>query len=97
MNIQAMMAQAKKLQSQLEKTSKEIDETTFKYENENVLVECLGTNTITKIVIKNEDILSDAEMLGDIIQVAVNEALNKVKEEKEKKIGKYANGLGGLF
>ena len=36
-------------------------------------------------------------MLADIIQVAVNEALNKVKEEEEKKIGKYANGLGGLF
>ncbi len=97
MNIQAMMAQAKKLQTQIEKTSKEIDETTFKCENDNVLVECLGNNTITKIEIKNEDLLSDSEMLADIIQVAVNEVLNKVKEEKEKKIGKYANGLGGLF
>ena len=97
MNIQAMMAQAKKIQSQLEKTTKEIEGTTFKFENDNILVECLGTNEITKIVIKNEDILSDAEMLGDIVQVAVNEALKQVKEEKEKKIGKYANGLGGLF
>ena len=97
MNIQAMMQQAKKLQSQLEKTTNEINEKTFTFENDNVLVECLGTNTITKIEIKNEDLLSDSEMLADIIQVAVNEALNKVKEEKEKKIGKYANGLGGLF
>ena len=97
MNIQALMAQARKLQGDLEKTTKEIDNTIFNYENDNVLVECSGKNEIKKIVIKNEDILEDKEMLEDIILVAINNVLEQVKTEKEKKLGKYTNGLGGLF
>ncbi len=97
MNMQAMMAQARKLQADLEKTTKEIDNKTFSYENENVLVECLGSNKITKIDIKNNDILEDQEMLGDILLVAINNVLDQIKEEKEKKLGKLTGGLGGLF
>ena len=48
MNIQAMMAQARKLQKDIEKTTQEIENSTFKYENENILVECLGTNAVKK-------------------------------------------------
>ena len=97
MNIQAMMAQAKKLQSQLEKTTKEIDETIYKYENENILVEAFGSNKIKKINIKNSDVLEDHEMLEDILLVAVNDVLKQIIDDKNKKLGKYTNGLGGLF
>jgi DNA-binding protein YbaB len=97
MNMQAMMAQAKKLQAEIEKTTKAIDEKTFTFENENVLVECLGSNKITKIEIKNSEILEDQEMLGDILLVAINDVLNQVTEEKEKKLGRLTGGLGGLF
>lgn len=97
MNIQAMMAQARKLQKDLEKTTAEIEGTTFKYENENILVECLGNNKITKVQIKNDDVLEDKEMLEDIMLVAINDVLGQVKKEKDSKLGKYTNGLGGLF
>lgn len=97
MNMQAMMQQARKLQKELEKTTNEIDNTTFKYENDNVLVEGLGSNKITKIEIKNEDVLEDGEMLADILLVAVNNVLDQVKKEKERKLSKYGSGLGGLF
>ena len=97
MNMQALMAQAKKLQGDLEKTTKEIEGTIFNYENDNILVECSGKNEITKIAIKNGDILEDKEMLEDIILVAINNVLEQVKKEKESKLGKYTNGLGGLF
>lgn len=97
MNMQAMMAQARKLQKEIEKTTSEINETKFKYENENILVECLGTNEIKKIEIKNNSILEDKEMLEDIILVAINDVLNQVDKVKESKLGKYTNGLGGLF
>ena len=46
MNMQAMMAQARKIQKELEKTTTEIEGTTFTCENENVLVECLGNNKV---------------------------------------------------
>jgi len=97
MNMQALMAQARKLQGDLEKTTKEIEGSTFNYENDNVLVECNGKNELKKIMIKNNDILEDKEMLEDILLVAINNVLEKIKKEKESKLGKYTNGLGGLF
>ena len=97
MNIQAMMQQARKLQKDLEKTTQEIDNTVYNYENTNIAVEATGNNKITKIEIKNEDILEDAEMLSDIVLVAVNNVLDQIKKDKENKLGKYTGGLGGLF
>lgn len=97
MNIQAMMQQARKLQKDLEKTTAEIEGTTFKYENENILVEALGNNKITKVQVKNDIILEDKEMLEDIMLVAINDVLEQIKKEKDSKLGKYTNGLGGLF
>ncbi len=97
MNMQAIMAQARKMQADLEKTTKEIESTLFNYENENILIECNGKNEIKKINIKNKDLLEDKEMLEDVILVGVNEILKQVKQEKDKKLGKYTNGLGGLF
>ena len=97
MNIQAMMAQARKLQKEIEKISNEIETTSFKYENENILLECLGTYEITKVQIKNEDVLEDKEMLEDVLMVAINELLKDVKSKKEEKLGKYTNGLGGIL
>ena len=97
MNIQAMMAQARKLQKDLEKTTNEIESKTFKYENDNVLVEALGTNEIKKIEVKNEAIMEDNDLCSDVILVGINDVLNQIKKEKESKLGKYTNGLGGLF
>ena len=97
MNIQAMMQQAKKLQSQLEKTTNEINEKTFTFENDNVLVEALGSNKITKMEIKNKDILEDDELLADVITVAINNVLDEIKKEKDSKLGKLTGGIGGLF
>ena len=97
MNMQAMMAQARKLQRDIEKATSEINESIFKYENDNILVECLGSNEVKKIEIKNDAILEDKDMLGDIILVAVNDVINQINKVKEEKLGKYTNGLGGLF
>ena len=97
MNIQAMMQQAKKLQKELEKTTEEVESKTFVYENENILVEALGNNKITKVQVKNYIILEDKEMLEDIVLVAVNDVLEQIRKEKDSKLGKYTNGLGGLF
>lgn len=97
MNMQAMMAQARKLQRDIEKATEEIENSTFNYENENIYVECNGKNELKKITIKNDDIVEDKELLEDVIVVAINNVFEQVKNEKEKKLGKYTNGLGGLF
>ena len=97
MNIQSLMNQARKLQGELEKTTREIENKVFNYENENILVEITGKNAVSKIKIKNENIINDVEMLEDILTVAINNILEQIKLEKDKKLGKYTNGLGGLF
>lgn len=97
MNIQAMMAQARKMQKDLEKTTAEIEGTTFNFENDNILVEAKGNNKITKIVIKNEDLMEDKEILEDMMLVAINDILDQIVKTKEQKLGKYTGGLGGLF
>ncbi len=97
MNIQSLMNQARKLQGELEKTTKEIENKMFNYENENILVEISGKNEISKVKIKNKEIINDIEMLEDILTVAINNVLEQIKKEKNQKLGKYTNGLGGLF
>ena len=97
MYIQSLMNQARKLQGELEKTTREIENKVFNYENENILVEITGKNAVSKIKIKNENIINDVEMLEDILTVAINNVLEQIKLEKDKKLGKYTNGLGGLF
>lgn len=97
MNMQNLMYQAKKLQTELEKTTKNIEKTIFKYENENIIVEINGKNELKQIKIINNELLKDNEILEDVITVAINNVLEQIKNEKEKKLGKYTNGLGGLF
>ena len=98
MNIQAMMKQAQKLQKDMMKAKEEIDNTIFTGTSSFVSVEMKGTKEITKIKIDAENIEADEiEMLEDMILVAVNEASKKVDDETEKKMGKYTQGMPGLF
>lgn len=97
MNMGALMAQAKKIQADLEKTTKEIESKIFQYENENILVEFTGNYLMKKIQIKNDTICDDKELLEDVILVAVNDVISQIKKEKDSKLGKYSAGIGGLF
>ena len=97
MNMQSLMAQAQRLQKDIERISKEIDEKTFIGENSAIKVEILGTNEIKKLEILNEEVLTDKELLEDMLLLAVNDGLSKIKKEKDDRLGKYTNGLGGLF
>ena len=41
--------------------------------------------------------VDDKDMLEDMIQVAVNDAVKKISSAKEKKMGRYGQGLAGLM
>ena len=97
MNIQAVVAQARKIEGEIERSTKEIESTIYKYENDNILIETSGKNEVKRIEIKNDDILADKELLADILTVGINNTLEQVKKDKNSKLGKYTNGLGGLF
>lgn len=98
MNIQAMMKQAQKLQNDMLKAKKEIDETTFTGESSFVKVEVKGDKKISKIEIMEKQLSDeDIEMLQDVLVVALNDAMTKIDKITEEKMGKYTHGMPGIF
>ena len=95
--MQKIMMEAKKIQGEMERLTKQIESTVFSFKNENINIEALGSNLITKVEILNPSIMEDKEILEDIIFVGVNNVLDQIKKEKENKLGKYTGGMGGLF
>ncbi len=98
MNIQAMMKQAQKLQKDMMEAKNEIDNQTFIGKSSFVTVEAKGNKTITKIKIDTDEISKDdIEMLEDLIMVAVNDVMQQIDKQTDEKMGKYTQGLPGLF
>ena len=100
MNMQALMAQAQKMQRDITKKKEEIDNMEFKGNSELVDVIMSGSKEILSVKIKCEGSLDsdDIEALEDMIKIAVNDAINKINKETDKQLGSYnAGGLGGLF
>ena len=98
MNIQAMMKQAQKMQKDMLAAKEEIDKMNFEGSSSFVSVVVNGKKEIVSVKIDNESLdKDDIEMLQDIIVVAINEAMKKVDQETEKKMGKFTQGMPGLF
>ena len=99
MNMQAMLKQAQNLQKKMLSEQEEINNSTFTTENGLVKVTMKGNKRLEKVEITKSDEFSieDVEMLEDMILVAVNDALSQIDKVTEQKLGKYTNGLPGLF
>ena len=98
MNIQAMMKQAQKLQKDMMSAKEEIDNQTFEGTSSIVKVKVNGKKELLEVKITDTELTSDdLEMLEDMIVVAVNDAMKKVDQETDKKMGKDTQGMPGLF
>ena len=100
MNMQALMAQAQKMQRDITKKKEEIDNMEFEGNSELVDVIMSGKKEILSVKIKSDGGLDsdDVEALEDMIKIAVNDAINKINKEIDKQLGSYnTGGLGGLF
>lgn len=82
MNINAMMAQAKKLQADMEKAQAELSKKEFKVEKQGVSVVLSGDKKIKKIEV-NEILVDpeDKDILEDLIVIAINEAMELIDQE----------------
>lgn len=96
MNIQAMMKQAQKLQKEMMSAKEEIDNKVFTGTSSFVTVNVKGNKEIVDIKI-NEENIDDIEMLQDMLVVAINNAMKEIDKETEAKMGKYTQGMPGLF
>lgn len=98
MNIQAMMKQAQKLQKDMMTAKDEINNTTYTGKSSFVSVELSGNKDIKRVKIEKETMdKEEIELLEDMLLVAVNEANHKIDADTEQKLGKYTQGMPGLF
>lgn len=88
--MQQLMKQAQKMQEDLQRKQKELEDKTFSSTSGGgmVTVEMNGKKQITKLNI-NPEIISadDKEMLEDLIIAAFNETCNKIDAEKQSTMG----------
>ena len=98
MNIQAMMKQAQKLQSDMMKAKDEIDKMEFSSTNGLVTVKINGKKEILEVNIEKDSDFSsdDLEMLQDMIVIATNDAMKQVDKITEEKMGRFSS-VPGLF
>ena len=101
MNMQMIMQQAKKMQAQLQKDQEELEKTEYEGSSSLVNIKINGKYEVLSVKINLPDGESieadDRDMLEDMIMVAMNEAIKKANDDKEKKMGKYGQGLAGLM
>ena len=92
MNINQLMKEAKKMQSDMEKSQEELAAKEFEATAGGgaVAVKVSGDKVLKEITIKKEVVdPDDIEMLQDLILTSVNEALRKVDSEQAASLGKY--------
>lgn len=96
--MQAMLKQAQKLQKDMMTAKEEIDKTEYQGKSEMVTVTFSGAKQLLNVKLNVEALESDdVEILEDMIVVAVNDALKKIDSDTEQKMGKYTQGMPGLF
>ena len=97
MNINALMQQAQKMQKEMQKKQRDLEEKLFIVESAGgpIKVSIYGNRTIEKIDIDKDAIdPDDKEMLEDMIKIAINEAIELIDEEQEKIQQKMASSMG---
>lgn len=99
MNMQALMAQAQKMQRDIVKSKEEVEKQTFQGKSEWITIEMNGAKKIISLKINFEGNLDeeDKEVLAEMFMIAYNDVLNKVDKETEKAMSKYGSALNGLF
>ena len=95
-NMGSIMKQAQQFQAKIAKLQEELGEKTVETTAGGgmVTVTASGKQEIVSIRIDPEVVdPEDVEMLQDLIQAAVNDALNRAKEMVNEEMGKLTSGL----
>ena len=97
-NMNQLMKQAQKMQKQMEETTKALEESTYEATGGGVVkVVVSGKKEVVSVHLEEEVVdPDDVEMLEDLIVAATNEALRKMEEDSQEKMGKVTGGLGGM-
>jgi DNA-binding YbaB/EbfC family protein len=93
-NIAQMMQQAQRMQDNLKRAQDELAvlEVTGSAGGGMVSVTLTGNHEVRRVHI-DPSVLADAEMLEDLVTAAMNDAVNKVKEESSKRMSAATAGM----
>lgn len=99
MNMQKLMMEAQKMQAKLQKEQAELESSKYEGTSSLVTVVINGKKEVTSVKLNIDEEISkeDVEMLEDMIMLAMNDAVKKAESDKEKRLGKYGQGLTGLM
>lgn len=98
MNMQAIMKQAQKLQADMMNAKNKINETVYESSSSIVSVKMNGERKLLEVKIEAEELeKDDIEMLEDMLLVAINDVNKQIDKDTEEKLGKYTQGMPGLF
>lgn len=99
MNMQSIMAQAQKMQRDLQKKKDELNQETFTGKSDWVEVVFNGKKEMISVKITYQEVIStdDYEMLEDMIALAIKDAMNQIDKAFQEKMGSYAGMLDGLM
>ena len=97
--MQRILQEAQKMQAQIQKEQKELEGTIYEGNSSIVSVKMNGKYQVVEVKVNLDEAIdaSDKEMLEDMILLAVNDATKKITQDKEKKMGKFGQGLAGLM
>ena len=100
MDMNALMRQAQNVQRTMQKKQKEVEEKEFVVSSNGgaITINIMGSKKVNKIEI-DEDLLTDKDMLQDLLLVAINEAIKKVDDEMNKVMSEVTGGMKipGMF
>ncbi|MFV0478949.1 MAG: YbaB/EbfC family nucleoid-associated protein [Anaerorhabdus sp.] len=96
MDIQKLLKQAQKMQGDIKKTEAELNEKEYAGSASNGAVRIILKGSYEVVSMSIEDDLVDKEnkeMLIDLVQIAMNDAMRKVKEDRDKLMGSLTGGV----
>ncbi|MCF7927068.1 MAG: YbaB/EbfC family nucleoid-associated protein [Candidatus Izimaplasma sp.] len=96
-----MVNKIKKMQKEMLKAQKELEQSTFygSAGGKMVTVEFTGDKKMRDIKIKKEALesLDDLDILQDTVIAAINDCMKKIDEETESVMGEFTGGMPGMF
>ena len=99
-NMQQLMRQAQKMQQMMTEAQEKLDAAEYEATAGGgmVAVKVSGKRELLSITIDPQVVdPDDVEMLQDLVMAAVNEALRKGEETREREMNKLGGGMGGMF
>lgn len=99
MNMQNLMAQAQRMQREINSKKEELEKMEFTGKSEWVEITFTGGRVIKNVkIIKTGEISEDEkEILEDMIQIATKDAFVQINKAMSEKMGQYAGALDGLM